>query len=49
MSSETVSPRNPDALVATDWLARHLDDANLRIYDCTTYLQPAEPGSGGRR
>ena len=45
MSSETVSPRDPDALVQTDWLAAHLDDANLRIYDCTTYLKPAEPGS----
>lgn len=45
MSSETISPRDPDALVQTDWLAAHLDNANLRIYDCTTYLKPAEPGS----
>lgn len=28
----------PDALVTTDWLAAHLDDPNLRVFDCTTYL-----------
>lgn len=27
-------------LVSTDWLAGHLDDPDLRIYDCTTVLVP---------
>lgn len=31
---------NPQYLVSTDWLATHLDDADLRIYDCTTVLVP---------
>ncbi len=30
--------RHPDALVTTAWLAQHLADANLRVFDCTTYL-----------
>lgn len=25
-------------LVSTEWLAQHLDDRNLRIYDCTVFL-----------
>lgn len=29
-----------DALVTTEWLAAHLSDPGLRIYDCTTYLAP---------
>ena len=37
--------RDPEALVQTDWLEAHLADPNLRIFDCTTYLKPAEPGS----
>lgn len=31
--------RNPDALVSTDWLEAHLNDANLRIFDCSTVLE----------
>ena len=31
--------RHPDAIVSTDWLASHLEDADLRIYECTTYLR----------
>lgn len=31
---------NPKYLVSTDWLADHLDDPDLRIYDCTTVLIP---------
>ena len=31
--------RYPDALVNTEWLASHLDDPTLRIFDCTTYLR----------
>ncbi len=28
----------PHYLVETDWLQAHLDDADLRILDCTVYL-----------
>ncbi len=28
----------PDAIVTTDWLSAHAKDANLRVFDCTTYL-----------
>ena len=36
----TTTPRynHPDQIVSTDWLAKHLDDPNLRVFDCTTYL-----------
>jgi thiosulfate/3-mercaptopyruvate sulfurtransferase len=30
--------QNPQYLVETDWLHTHLNDANLRILDCTVYL-----------
>ena len=33
----------PDAIVDADWLAANLDDPNLRVYDCTTYLDPPAP------
>jgi thiosulfate/3-mercaptopyruvate sulfurtransferase len=33
-----------DALVNTDWLAEHLNDADLRVLDCTVLLEPAEGG-----
>src|SRR5262245_38487292 len=33
------------SLVTTDELAAELGDANLRVYDCTTYLEPLPPGS----
>jgi len=32
----------PEALVQTEWLAAHLGDADLRIFDCTTHLLPAD-------
>ena len=35
---------HPDALVQTDWLAAHLGDPDLRIFECTTWLRPAAPG-----
>jgi thiosulfate/3-mercaptopyruvate sulfurtransferase len=39
---------NPHYLVDTSWLASHLSEPNLRIYDCTTHLihqnDPALPG-----
>jgi len=37
--------RDPDALISTEQLASRLGDSNLRIYDCTTYLEPPPPGS----
>ena len=38
--------RDPDAIVSTQWLEAQLDDAELRIFDCTVYLRPAPPDSG---
>ena len=34
----------PDAIVSAEWLAAHLDDSSLRIFDCTTYLDPPTEG-----
>ena len=31
---------HPEYLVTTEWLAAHLDDRNLLVYDFTTYLKP---------
>ena len=38
--------RDPSALISTAALAAALGSAGLRCYDCTTDLEPAEPGSG---
>ena len=35
---------DPDALISTTQLATLLGDPGLRIYDCTTYLEPAPAG-----
>jgi thiosulfate/3-mercaptopyruvate sulfurtransferase len=37
--------REPNALITTDALAREIGDHNLRIFDCTTYLEPPPPDS----
>jgi thiosulfate/3-mercaptopyruvate sulfurtransferase len=37
--------RDPDALISTDDLAARLGRPDLRVYDCTTYLEPPAPGS----
>jgi thiosulfate/3-mercaptopyruvate sulfurtransferase len=37
--------RDPQALMSTEQLAARLGQANLRIYDCTTYLEAAPAGS----
>jgi thiosulfate/3-mercaptopyruvate sulfurtransferase len=37
--------RDPDALIGTELLASRLGEPDLRIYDCTTYLEPPPPGS----
>jgi thiosulfate/3-mercaptopyruvate sulfurtransferase len=36
---------HPDAIVTTSWLADHLRDPDLRVFDCTTYLR-YETGTG---
>jgi thiosulfate/3-mercaptopyruvate sulfurtransferase len=37
--------REPNALISTEALASDLGDSNLRIFDCTTYLEPLPPSS----
>jgi thiosulfate/3-mercaptopyruvate sulfurtransferase len=37
--------RDPTALMSTDALARDLGRAELRVYDCTTYLEATPAGS----
>ena len=37
--------RHANALISTAQLAAELGRADLRVYDCTTYLAPAPPGS----
>src|SRR5262245_30550026 len=37
--------RDPKALISTEELARALGQPHLRIYDCTTYLEPTPIGS----
>jgi thiosulfate/3-mercaptopyruvate sulfurtransferase len=37
--------REPDALMSADALARDLGSSRVRVYDCTTYLEPPPPGS----
>ncbi len=41
----TTTLRDPDALISTDDLAARLNQPGLRVYDCTTYLEPPDPGS----
>ncbi len=38
--------RFSDPLVSSDWLAVHLDDPDLRVFECTTYLDYLPPGQG---
>jgi thiosulfate/3-mercaptopyruvate sulfurtransferase len=35
--------QDPGCLIQTEWLAAHLGDPELRIFDCTTHLRPAAP------
>jgi thiosulfate/3-mercaptopyruvate sulfurtransferase len=37
--------RDPQALISTEQLAAILGQPTLRVYDCTTYLEPPPPGS----
>ena len=43
--AETARMSDPDALISTDDLAARLGRPELRVYDCTTYLEPPAPGS----
>lgn len=36
---------HPDAIVSTEWLAGHLDGPELRIFECTAYLNYLAPGN----
>ena len=36
---------HPEAIVSTEWLAAHLDDADVRVYECTTYLHYLDEGA----
>ena len=38
MTDDAPSYLHPEQIVSTQWLAAHLHDPNLRIFDCTTYL-----------
>jgi thiosulfate/3-mercaptopyruvate sulfurtransferase len=42
---EEEAMREPRALIPTGELAAILGQENLRVYDCTTYLEPPAPGS----
>jgi len=37
--AQTEQYQNADYLVETDWLEQHLDDTDLRIYDCSVNVQ----------
>ena len=37
--------RDPQALISTEQLAAALGQSDLRVYDCTTYLEPPPPGN----
>jgi thiosulfate/3-mercaptopyruvate sulfurtransferase len=37
-----MSKPNPPILVETNWLEAHLDDPDIRILDCTTFLQASD-------
>ena len=37
--------RDPQALMSTEQLSKILGQPSLRIYDCTTYLEPTPPGN----
>ena len=39
--------KHPEFLVETDWLAAHLEDADIRVLDCTAFNRP--DGGGGIR
>ncbi len=40
-------PNREDFLVTAAWLEEHLNDADLRILECTVFLRPGDPARGG--
>jgi thiosulfate/3-mercaptopyruvate sulfurtransferase len=42
---EDIAMRDPRALIDTNTLATSLGDPSLRVFDCTTYLEPTPAGS----
>ena len=36
--------KHPEFLVETDWLAAHLEDADIRVLDCTAFNRPDNRG-----
>src|SRR6516164_1580830 len=40
-----VAMREPNALISAKALAHEIGSGDLRIFDCTTYLEPPPPGS----
>ena len=36
--------KHPEFLVETDWLAAHLEDADIRVLDCTAFNRPDDRG-----
>lgn len=40
----TIQFHHPEAITTGAWLDTHLDDPNLRIFECTTYLDPPAEG-----
>jgi thiosulfate/3-mercaptopyruvate sulfurtransferase len=44
-SKEAFLMREPNALISSDALSRDLSRGDLRVFDCTTYLEPPPPGS----
>jgi thiosulfate/3-mercaptopyruvate sulfurtransferase len=44
-NTREVQMRDPKALIGTEELAGILNQPDLRIYDCTTYLEPTPAGS----
>jgi 3-mercaptopyruvate sulfurtransferase SseA len=45
IQSKEALMREPNALISIDALARDLSAGDLRVFDCTTYLEPPPPGS----
>ena len=35
---------NPEFLVSTDWLAEHLGDDDVRVFETTVFLRPRDGG-----
>lgn len=40
----SINYQHRDALVSSEWLSEHLNDPELRIFECTTYLDYQPPG-----